>query len=343
MKSFGLWYKATEETNIESTCLELHVNLWNINKTPGINKADAITPFIDFGFRIKNFRNLDELRFLIPFTFEDIDLEDLFDKMKEPDSARLIFNDNNCNTASISNTYCIKDLGENSDQLLLMQIKKGKQFTDDIQLEEKFEEEEGFKICSVRFDKIKANSDFDAYNNVYFRFRINAADLKKILFCNLEKKNYYLESGFETTQIIDLKINKERNLPHEICDSLKGEKFNFMRLHKIHFFVMDSANNNVTTLGNDFIECRKLEEKEWISYLDHKYITKDVLVYHWKETENNNESIKEYSKLVKITMATTRWELIIIYLGIVVLLSIVGNCLFTWLAHSNLGDFLRLY
>ena len=129
-----------------------------------------------------------------------------------------------------------------------MQIKKGKQFTDDIQLEEKFEEEEGFKICSVRFDKIKANSDFDAYNNVYFRFRINAADLKKILFCNLEKKNYYLESGFETTQIIDLKINKERNLPHDICDSLKGEKFNFMRLHKIHFFVMDSANNNVTTL-----------------------------------------------------------------------------------------------
>ncbi len=53
MKSFGLWYKATEETNIESTCLELHVNLWNINKTPGINKADAITPLLILVFGLK--------------------------------------------------------------------------------------------------------------------------------------------------------------------------------------------------------------------------------------------------------------------------------------------------
>lgn len=324
MKSFGIWFLKEDENPNDEIKIDLHINLWNIE-----NKNKVVEPFIDFGLIINNYKSIKTIKFFFPFHFTSTNLIDLHDKVKNEKNARMIFNDNSCDISSRGHYSLIKNTEDKKDKVMY-RIKDGANFVTDVNLEDYTDNvgNSGFDkytCLDIGFKNILA--DDVPFDTLYMRFRIETPNLKPMLFCKLKKKNWFLESGFEATQIIDLKINKERNLPKDFSINLKRNKYIFMEFDKVHFLVMDHANNDVDVLESDFFQCRSLEKDEWNDYLDNKYNTESVLVYHWKCTTDKSSSGKfdQYSKLVKITSAVTNKNIILIYILIAIVLGAAGN------------------
>ena len=180
-------------------------------------------------------------------------------------------------------------------------------------------------ILSIDFEELKRDDKFNEFNDLYFRFRVNSNSIKKSLFCPVEKKNWFLESGFIETEIIDIKINQERNLPHNICKDYRLKKYRFAAFKKIHLLIMSDSSDEVDTFGTGIYECRKLEDHDWDNYLENNYDVTNILAYHWKEKGKDERAISNFSKLIRISTASTNMKVIVTYVLVVVLLGAFGS------------------
>ena len=71
MRSFGLWYKKSNE-NDNIPVFSVHINFWSESV-----KKDSGTPDLDVGIKIKDFRSVNELIFHCPFIVEESQVKDL--------------------------------------------------------------------------------------------------------------------------------------------------------------------------------------------------------------------------------------------------------------------------
>lgn len=330
MKSFGIWYsnvntqKVEEEPCEEKFSVDFHINLWDL----GVNKSTEVKPFIDIGLSITAFRELDKIYFQIPFLVEREELIDLTDTFSETMIANLVFNDD-CRFQRDSNNICSLELSEDIGNFrLLYKLSEAV-----IEWDENFGTSIIFDLETIRND-----AAYNAYKDVYIRFRIQSNKIKEELFCKINRKNWFLESGFNETKIIDIKVNKKRNMSEENLKIMRRNNYRFVDFRKIHFLVMEPANNDVEVLGKDFIECRKLES-EWGNYLKQESEIGDIIAYHWKAKEKDG-SIKEYANMVKVTSATTTWRIIIVYILVVILIEVFTNMIFTYLLVPLFSCFL---
>jgi len=177
----------------------------------------------------------------------------------------------------------------------------------------------------IKLENIKKDEKIEIYDDVYLRFRIQSDNIKKILFCPIEKKNWFLESGFIENQIVDIKINKERNLPHDVCKEKRLDNYKLAEFNKIHMLIMTDSRDEIISLGSNICDCRKLEEQEWDQYLNYKYDVSNIFAYHWKEKRTEENIILDFSRLVKIASASTNIKIIIVYMFIVVILGAMGS------------------
>lgn len=190
MQSIGLW---NEKSNEESPSnIELHINLWSIN-----GKSKVVQPFIDFGIGIKNFSDQNGFVMLLPFLFDDNELLDLYENVKDVNVARLIFNEISCEIESIDEYSKIKIDGR--EEQLLLPIKKKNTLSDIVKTETV---EKAYKALWFDFSNIINDTHLQNLNTIYIRFRIKCDGIKKALFCPVDKQNWFLESGFMKTQMI---------------------------------------------------------------------------------------------------------------------------------------------
>lgn len=91
---------------------------------------------------------------------------------------------------------------------------------------------------------------------------------------------------------------------------------------------MTDSSNEVNTFGSGMYKCRKLVEQGWNNYLENKYNTDNVLAYHWKDKSKDENGIFNFSKLIRITTASTNIKVIITYIIIVIFLGMLGSGLF---------------
>ena len=238
MESIGLWYKKDENIN-EIAEFDIHINLWNIS-----NNKKHQEPFIDIGIGINNYKSIDELIMLIPFKLDLSDIIDLYDYIKKPDVARLVFNEIGCETES-KNKYFILKIDNNRIKLLVSIKDIENQSKGIMSIESNYfertdnkSEQSDYEILKFNFKDIKKDEKFNNFNDLYFRFRLKTPQIKNRLFCQVDKKNWFLESGFTKTQIVDVKINKERNLPHDYCDLMSKSNYKFVCFKNIHLLVM---------------------------------------------------------------------------------------------------------
>lgn len=317
MKSIGVWCELDGKNEEELWSeLECHINLWNLKR----NKK-RISPFIDFGISIPNFRKIKTLHFLMPFKFSENQILDLYNNVKIPDTARLIFNEIECEISSKDRYAIIKSDNFESDKLLIS-IKDENNLEKFVSLSDEYDDT---TRVSISLEELKKDELFVPYDDLYFRFRIDSESIKEALFCPIQKKNWFLESGFVETQIIDIKINQERNLPHNICKDYRLKGYRFADFSKIHLLIMTDSSDEVDTFGSGVYECRKLEEQAWNDYLENKYDVKNVLAYHWKEKCQNGNAIQNFSRLIRISTASTNKKIIITYILVVILLGMSGS------------------
>lgn len=271
MKSIGIWYELVGQDLPE---LELHINLWNLK-----NDKKKAEPFIDFGIGINDFRSIKTLTLLFPFVINEKDIVDLYKCVRVPDTARLIFNEIECEISS-KDRYSVIDSANFASPKLLINIKNCENLENFINLRNNYNETTSL---SIDFEELKKDTKFSESRDLYFRFRLTGSRIKEALFCPVHKKNWFLESGFLETQIVDVKINRERNLPHDICKEYRLKKYVFANFNKIHMLVMSDTSDEVEPFGNAVYDCRKLEEHDWDNYLINGYNVTNILAYHWKE------------------------------------------------------------
>lgn len=308
MLSFGFWHNRIERQESDeqiNSDMELHINLWDI---------DDIC--IDFGIQFNDFRKYPKLTMFIPFEI-DVDEEyiSLSQNMQEVDTARLVFNEN-CDVGSVKIHYEIKC--KNKQKFIICP----ESYTPKTDIYE--ENGNRYTILNYDFTELIQDATIAEYTSMYLRFRIQTSKLKDMLFCNVERKNAFLESAFTATHIMDLKVNMERNIPAKISHDF-NQKLQPVCFNKVHFLVMEPASYEVEAYNN-LKDCRKLEEGLWDNYLNRKNKPSlpDMLAYHWKA-----DNVSSYSQLVKITYSHTDMKIIGCYILVALLLGAVGNELFS--------------
>lgn len=325
MDSFGLWYQSrAESSNLK---VDFHVNLWDFTK-----KKDEGNFFVDFGIKISGFKSIDKIKFLIPFKIEDKEIIDLSRVLKE-DEVQIIFNDSECLYKQYKGIYNGMVKGE--ENVIFLPIKENNVFLKNISL----------KNDNVHYLTI----DFSGYKDlpeettaVYFRFRIKSANLRTEMLCTLKEKNRYLESAFQQREVMDFKINNVRNISKFIIKNCADENFQLIKLNAIHIFLMVPSSYEVTIWDN-FSECRKLEEDSWKNYLlgnvDFLKEHKSVSAYHWKKkaSPNSEDSIEEFSQLIRIEHKATNSKMLTAYCFVVVGLGALGS-----LIASGIIELLKL-
>lgn len=354
MKSLGLWYKLDDkDENKESELdenkdlsFEMHINLWSKMQ----RKNDSNT-FLDIGIKINDYTQLRYLNFVCPFKLENDDIIDLAPHMKIKKNANLIFN-NECEIETSGNYTIIHDnqiKGDNRKDILVYPLNQNMDKIFDI---EKINEN-NYKL-QISFDKFKTyindemiQSNINNLKNIdtiYIRFRIKSNNLEDMLISKIVPKNTYFESVFTTTQIVDFKINKKRNLDENILVNAIINKEKLVEFKKIHFLLMEPANNDVLDISNDMRDCRKLESRVWNDYLELESdndCTNNILVYHWKDTDAENKKlINEFGKLVKITYSKTNKKIMATYICVVILISIISG-IFSNLSYEVINNMLE--
>lgn len=362
MKSLGLWYKLDKENehinkneenfnanNISEKCddndvsFEMHINLWS--KMQCKNESNT---FLDMGIKINNYSKLAYLNLVCPFKLENDNIIDLAPHMKIKKNANLIFN-NECEIETSGNYTIIHDneIRENGKQdILVYPLNQSMDKMFDI----KEINENNYKL-QINFNKFKKYindetiqsniNNLKKIDTIYIRFRIKSSNLEEMIISKIVPKNTYFESVFTTTQIVDFKINKKRNIDENVLVNSIINKEILIRFRKIHFLLMEPANNDVLDISNDMTDCRKLESRVWNDYLelDNKNnCTDNILVYHWKYTAKKNEKlINEFGKLVKITYSKTNKKIMTTYICGVILISIISG-IFSNLSYNLISS-----
>lgn len=353
MKSFGLWYQRTncsvasrqasnsddppniakEDQNQGPVQPEfsLHVNFWSLEDIkigPEVNNPKI--PYLDIGIKIKQYEHLDKLFFYCPFMLQDKEIDDLSGKLSEKDNASMIFN-KECKV-SINEAYTLVELENKNgkkEKLLLFQMKES---VKDIFKIEPLED----NTCELIFDFEKFNKYISKFLNddereyeAYIRFRILSNKFKGGLYFDSEPLNKSFESAFSGTRIIDFRINEKRTIPQTIKASILTQDQTWASLKAVHFLVMEPASYDITSVTEDKLTCRELEEGLWDDYLGMPIDCKKsrVLAYHWKNSNGTEQ--ESFSCLVKINYSKTNMKTILSYIFIVIGLGIISSLLVT--------------
>ena len=312
MNSFGIWAKYKEGIE-DKQAVDVHANLWDIGK-------NSDSAFIDFGLMIPDYKNLEAITIALPFSVPDGCIKDLSDIICEKKIGSLVFN-----------TVCVAHFGgraglyetktlslDNSDRhILLLPIADNSNYYGIIV---KIEDVEGLTCIKIDFSGLR--KEFEDYEKLYLRFRVRDSQIKDAMFCKLKKKNYFLESAFTETKIVDFMVNELRSIKTEVNEKMTNQKLELVELSKVHFFVMEPAEREVSS---DKMECRRLEPG-WDKYIEESY-EPDTLVYHWSKKAKDDKNLSNYSELVKVTSAETNWRLIWGYVFVGIALSVIANIL----------------
>lgn len=352
MKSFGLWYqrkdynltskqssnsdnpqnivKEDQKQSFAEPEFSLHINFWSLEDIKvGAEVNNPKIPYLDIGIKIKKYEYLDKLFFYCPFMLQDKEIEDLSGKLSEKDNASMIFN-KECKVF-IDEAYTSVEL-ENKDvkkeKLLLFQMKES---VKDI-----------FKIEPIEDNACELIFDFEKFNkyiskllsnaeecDAYIRFRILSNKIKGGLYFDSEPLNKSFESAFSGTRIIDFRINEKRTIPQTIKASILTQDQAWANLKSVHFLVMEPASYDITSVTEDKLTCRELEECLWDDYLGMPIDCKKsrVLAYHWKNS--SKEGQESFSCLVKINYSKTNMKTILSYVLIVIGLGIISSLFVT--------------
>lgn len=308
MNSIAIWWDKHDDIKVH-----IDVNIWHTKDSEG--------NYLEFGLKIENYKNIDDINIYIPYTIKESDIED---------KAGVLASDNTLTNAMFNEKLEVSK-GEGSFHAVKFpkDTKKNFEYCElDVKKDIKIED----KTIILNINK-KATGEV-----VYYRFRI-----KKIekIFTGL-KENYFLIDGFfKTIGFIEVNINSVRKLPKNIVDKLDGVNFDSMNL-----FVMTDNFTNFIFQSKDVNKSRVLENHIWDKYLstsNRKSINK-IIAYHWKKEDKKGTKIipfEDYNLFVKISYISKNWLLLALMIFIIVGLGagggVVGN-LITTKYFNNFAD-----
>ena len=335
MQSFSIWYKGESGNPISDYNprpeVTLHVNLWDFSLN---DQVPVNSPSLDIGIEIRNFDKLDELRCYIPVSCSDLTINDLSPKLNNPEIADLVFNTHcSCNSQS-DGLFLEKD----GLEFLLCSVQK--HLIADAYYEASYETETNSDMIRVTIHCDKIKKAHKSINNLYCRFRVSSKKVSDLLFNKIKKNSdWFLVSGHIERKIVDIRINRERDIDANFNKLLRSEQFELANLKQVNFLIMEAVSNEImSTEGEDLAS--RIVETGWAEYLDCSEKVKqdlnnhNIMAYHWKQEEER----VSYSKTVRITEYKSTVFMIIVYMFIILIIGIIGSLIasfcFHWLTES---------
>lgn len=312
MRSFGLWYKKSNE-NDNIPVFSVHINFWSESV-----KKDSGTPDLDVGIKIKDFRSVNELIFHCPFIVEESQVKDLVPKLCKLENANIVFNTDG--VIQTKNSYSVYSFKKNEEEETLLMFPLNQDLEEIYNLNGEDNKTDIVFNFSIFNEYLKNKADFAEINEVYIRFRISSNELKNSIYFDCEPSNKSFESAFSGTRIFDFKINEKRNLGSKTIAKIDLKKYTFPQIDNIHLLVMEPSSYDVESFANKQMTCRELEGELWDDYFgaNINYSKGRVLAYHWK-FEN------ECSCLVKVKYSKTNVITLIAYIVMVLALGVLGS------------------
>lgn len=283
---------------------DLHVNYWIIKR--GIFNRDH---FLDFGIKLFNWDG-GLLSFYIPIRNIDKSIIEIGSELKERELANALFNENCMITENSPKRF---EIGLPNEKLTTFIFDSD----NDVQSEQRYDG----TLFSVNIPKES--------KNWYIRFRIKIPYVNAII--NLFKikswttirssfsKKYtpggsFYQSVRSSVEAVDFRINNKRNLNVSLLDENQDK---FLRLRKLHFFLIYDNDEDFISSTTKPKKIRLLENDVWSRYL--QGVSGDNRKYcamHWSCSVLNEEGWEIFVKIrfASANILTIGWYIILISL-----------------------------
>lgn len=180
----------------------------------------------------------------------------------------------------------------------------------------------------------------------YFRFRIKMSpEDKSVISQTYSAKDSWLLSHFDSTEIVDFRVNEIRNLPAQIRSKLEYDSY----ISSVHFFLIRETNSEHKLSHTEFKRCRVLEKDLWETYLkedgERIELPDQMLIYHWREQAKKDlngkllEHLENFSAFAKFSKTVVSNFTIFIFIISLIIIGaasgIVGNYAYSYLTEKK--------
>jgi hypothetical protein len=359
-RSLAFWFD--EKPEINTYDVDLHINFWSFD-------SEKVN-YLDIGVLVKSKQESISSDINIYFPFK-ITHDDYFSEL-----GSLVCSDRELISA-IFNTNVSKTQADSKNDIFQIEFSPTNKLSFHTQILPETDDSEGgvklrsfnestslskergtiLKFPSELFQptevevEAEAKTETNTERSDYFRFRIKLSrDSKNILGPEYSPKGSFITNYFNSTEMIDFRINEPRNLPSKIRAKLNES----LKLKQVHFFLIRDANAEFKMSHSKYKRCRILENNIWKKYLKlgvpplkwwEKQLKKrlglsfsklklpeQMLIYHWAEKDEKkgeNKNIDHFSAFAKFSQRKTEWwriiAVVLLGIGLGTLASILAN------------------
>jgi hypothetical protein len=267
MNCFAIWYKHKLATPKERLEVELHLNLWKL-KLKEKKRGNNYKHFLDIGIRIEDPSNISIINIYSPIKIKRDEIQDLGKYFQDNNKlVAAIFNEQwwSIKSSSHSKTLQIED-DNNRIQFYIYMI----DVENDVRINSKY----GGSIIRL---KVKGDAHIKP---IYYRIRITSDKLEG-LSTSYKPESPWLESHFTNTELIDFRINENRNLDKSLLEEMHRDgEIHFFKT--VDLFIMREYKYDYIYSHKERIRSRRLEDDLWDSYVDADCECANIIAYHWK-------------------------------------------------------------
>lgn len=242
------------------------------------NNKDSL---IEFGIEInsESIVGIEEvtLDLYIPWLKKECEIKDFYDKLKNSENSRFIFND------SVSNTISF-DGGQNSTGVIHEFIDKNRLCILPVQIKNDANNQKIQLTIDLSDYKNKANSATNAYVRIAIESNLSTISTKK-------------KGIGKSTIIYDIKLNEKRNIPAQLMQEFKNSSP--CKIDTCFCFHIIPNNYNITFLESEHLKnVRTLEFEPFKNYLNDSRLKNDdlMVVFSKKFKEESYTFFSIYTK-----------------------------------------------
>ncbi|MDX6043019.1 hypothetical protein [Scandinavium lactucae] len=313
-RSFAVWgcrnfkirktsgYNPTHSNFID----ELHINFWNVSS----HKLS----YLDFGITFRRPED-DEIAsngaicIFLPFKKSTDCFSDLSENLESSKNlVTAVFNEYLINRETVDERHLKLVLDNKGDLIINTKLAfKNSQLDQRVKINDA---DDGTLIVFKLSDCLSDSQNCKHY--IRFRINLNPSDLTNLVK-TFYPKDLFLKSNIERSDIIDFRINEQRNLPSEISTTLASAACTPL---KTHLFIIRDMVDDCSASGSNYKGCRILESETWTKYFDKSvsFGPHDPMIYHWKIDNSKESRLNDFSVVVKFKNTKAKITKILSYL-----------------------------
>ncbi|WP_299933320.1 hypothetical protein [uncultured Pelagimonas sp.] len=329
-KTIAFWCEKSGSS--DETFAEFHVNLWHFS-----NKKRE--DFFEIGVMVDDPSVLSSIKVFVPFKLGYEQIGDLGSKFIEPNLAQGIFNETLApefapNKRSIElnsgvGTYCGVHIFS-TDNARINQSELGLQPIDGGTL---------LEITSAALNSLARQSN-PKVRPGYFRLRLHPQISRGRPFVTyITPTDKALGSGYEAIEYIDCRLNEARTVPAAVATAASEAPHGVAKMKRVVFLAVVPVVSSVTSSHAEWHKSRLLENEIWEDYVP-QGLDDGMVVYHWRKIfdAKDEKMLQGFSAFVKMQTRKADISLIFIYVGISLLLGVLGSVVASYFLSSSGGD-----